>query len=160
MMLSRSHWSPLAALVLAVSQLFAGPALACKDRIYPPHFPPTELASFEHVYVVHVEKIDWVAPPGGSWYAPPFTFEGRIVKSLKGPLKPGGPVRATTSTDEAHAVCSISLETGKTYLLMLNGSSSPYVLPRFGSLHVASDDARFEAYVRDIAHASSRKSRE
>jgi hypothetical protein len=158
-MFCRPHLPQFAALILAVSQLFGGVAIACKDRIYPPHFPLDELAAYEHVYVIRVEKIDWVRPPGDSWYAPPFTFEGQIVKSLKGPMHPGNPIRATTSTDEAHAVCSISLEVGKTYLLMLNGSSSPYVLPRFGSLRVASDDEHFDVYVRDIAHASRPQSR-
>jgi hypothetical protein len=145
----------LAALVFAAAQLFVGVSFACKDRMYPQQFPLKELAIYEHAYVIRVEKIDWAVVPEGSWYAPPFTFQGRIERSLKGPLHRGDPVRATTSTDEAHAVCPIRLEEGKTYLLMLNGLKSPYVLPRYGSLVVASDDTLFEGYVYAIAGAAS-----
>jgi hypothetical protein len=147
----------LASVFLAAAQLFVGTAFACKDRIYPEQFPLKELAEYAHAYVVRVEKIDWASPPGGSRYAPPFVFEGRIARSLKGPLHSGDSIRATTSNDEAHAVCPIRLEAGKTYLLMLNSTSSPYVLPRYGSLHVASDDKLFSGYVRTIAHSGKAK---
>jgi hypothetical protein len=145
----------LAALVLVVAQLLGGVSFACKDRMYPPHFPLEELANYEHAYVIRVEKIDWKAAPEGSWYAPPFTFQGRIERSLKGPLHRGEPIRATTSTDEAHAVCPIRLEEGKTYLLVLNGTDGHYVLPRYGSLVVASDNKLFEGYVNDVVGARS-----
>jgi hypothetical protein len=143
----------LAALGLAAAQFFVGTASACKTRAYPEHFPLNELAAYEHVYVVRVETIDWVRPPEAGWYAPPFTFKGRIERSLKGPMHPGDAIRATTSADEPHAVCPIYLEVGKTYLLMLKGMSSPYVLPRYGSLFVASDDKLFLSYVSTIAQA-------
>jgi hypothetical protein len=143
----------LAALVFAAAQFFGGASFACKDRAYPDRFPFEELVVYEHVYVIRVDKIDWVSKPEGSWYAPPFTFEGRIERSLRGPMHHGDAIRATTSTDEPHAVCPIRLEAGKTYLLMLNGTASPYVLPRYGSLFVASDDKLFESYVETIAHS-------
>jgi hypothetical protein len=157
MMPAKSNIPRLASLVLAAVQLFVGTAVACKDRIYPEQFPLEELAGYAHAYVVRVEKIDWASPPELGRYAPPFVFEGRIERSLKGPLRSGDSIRATTSNDEAHAVCPIRLEAGKTYLLMLNGTSSPYVLPRYGSLHVASDDRLFSSYVRNIADSGKRK---
>ena len=150
-MLAKFAIPRLVSVVLATAQLFVGTAVACKDRMYPEHFPLVELAEYVHVAVVRVEKIHWASPD--SWYAPPFTFEGKIERSLKGPMRSGDAIRATTSTDEAHAVCPIRLEEGKTYLLMLNGTSSPYVLPRYGSLHVASDDKLFAGYVQTIANS-------
>jgi hypothetical protein len=154
-MLAKSAIPRLTSVFFATAQLFAGTAVACKDRMYPEHFPLAELAAYAHVIVVRVEKIQWGSPD--SWYAPPFTFEGRIEKSLQGPLHSGDAIRAATSADEFQAVCPIHLEQGKTYLLMLNGTSNPYVLPRFGSLRVASDDKLFAGYVRDIASSVETK---
>lgn len=151
---SKPRVQRLAAFVFAAAQLFGGVSFACKDRMYPQQFPLEELAIYEHAYVIRVEKINWEVAPEGSWYAPPFTLQGRIERSLKGPLHRGDAIRATTSTGEAHAVCPIRLEEGKTYLLMLNGKDSPYVLPRYGSLVVASDDKLFKVYVNAIAGAS------
>jgi hypothetical protein len=144
----------LAALVVAAAQLFAGTASACKTRIYPEQFPIDELANYAHVYVIRVEAIDWARPLELGAYAPPFTLSGRIERSLKGPMHSGDAIRATTSTDEPHAVCPIYLEVGKTYLLMLNGTKSPYVLPRYRSLFVASDDKLFTSYVSAIANSA------
>jgi hypothetical protein len=153
----RSIIPRLAAVALAAAQLFMGVAFACKDRMYPEQFPLKELEGYAHVYVVRVQKIDWMRAPEGSWYAPPFTFEGKIEKSLKGPMRAGDSIRATTSKDEAHAACAISLQEGKTYLLMLNGATSPYVLPRYGSLHLVSDDELFDDYVGAIARSTKAK---
>ena len=152
---AKSIVSPLAALVLAAAQFFVGTASACKTRVYPEHFPLNVLAAYDHVYVIRVEAIDWARPPEVGRYAPPFAFEGRIERTLKGPMHSGDAIRATTSTDEAHAVCPIHLEAGKTYLLMLNGTRSPYVLPRYGSLFLASDDKLFMSYVNAIAQSGS-----
>jgi len=154
-MLAKFAIPRLASVLFATAQLFTGTAVACKDRMNPEHFPLAELAAYAHVYVVRVENIHWGSPD--SWYAPPFTFEGKIERSLKGPLHSGDAIRATTSTDKFDAVCPIQLEEGKTYLLMLNGTSSPYVLPRFLSLHVASDDKLFEGYVRTITNSAKPK---
>jgi hypothetical protein len=154
-MLAKFAVPRLIAAALAIAQCFVGVAAACKERIYPEQFPLEELAAYAHVYVIRVERIQW--GNADSWYTPPFTFEGKVEKSLKGSKRPGDPIRASTSTDEAHAVCPIRLEEGKTYLLMLKGASSPYVLPRYGSLHLASDDKLFAGYVQTIAKAGKPK---
>lgn len=145
----------VAVLVLAATQFLMGTAVACKDRAYPSSFPLEELATYEHVYVVRVEKVDLARPLEIGRYAPAFTFEGRIVQSLKGPKQVGDAIRATTSADEPAARCPILLVAEETYLLMLNGSTSPYVLPRYGSLFVASGDKLFNSYVRTIGHSVS-----
>ena len=143
----------LAVLYLAAAQLFVGAAFACKTRAYPEQFPLNELAAYEHAYVIRVGTIDWVSPPEVGRYAPAFACEGKIERSLKGPKHAGDVIRATTSINEAHAVCPIYLEAGKTYLLLLNGTTSPYVLPRYGSLFVSSDDRLFASYLETIARA-------
>jgi hypothetical protein len=78
-----------------------------------------------------------------------------VVKPLKGKLRRGEAIEAATERDtEAHARCPIRLEEGSTYLLFLKGDSSPYILPRFGSLYLADKDERFKSYVEAIEKAS------
>jgi hypothetical protein len=87
-----------------------------------------------------------------SWYAPPFTFEATVLRSLKGPKAPGALISGrTTSGEEPAARCPISLVAGRQYLLMLNRQDSPFLLPRYGSPYVSADDQYFERYVRQIA---------
>jgi hypothetical protein len=120
--------------------LKSGLTLACKDRFYPETFPLQELKEYEHVYVVRVEKINPSKPLEASWYAPPFSLEGEIIKTLKGSLKPHEIITASTSSnEEAHARCPIILQAGKIYLLMFLGNKPPYTLPRYGSLFTSSE---------------------
>lgn len=130
-------------------------ALACKDRIYPATFPAEELQAYEHVYVIRVDQMTYAAPSGVGRYAKPFSFEGKVIRAIKGTKEVGDVIRGATATgEEAHARCPISLETGKTYLLMLNGSGLTYALPRYGSLYVRSDRLEFESYLADLTKNS------
>src|SRR5438874_2135019 len=72
--------------------LFDNVAVACKDRLLPDTFFMEELADYENVYVVHVQKVVPSKPLAESWYMPPFTFEGKILKSFKGNQKPGADI--------------------------------------------------------------------
>lgn len=72
-------------LVLSLFLLNPELALACKSRYYPESFPLDELKEYDHVYVVRVDKVNLSRPLEESWYAPPFSFEGEIMKSFKGP---------------------------------------------------------------------------
>ena len=36
------------------------------------------------------------------------------------------------------------------YLLLLDGKGNPFILPRYGSLYVQTDDEHFNSYVADI----------
>ncbi|WP_027150373.1 hypothetical protein [Methylobacter tundripaludum] len=133
-------------------------AQACKDRYYPQSFPLDELKEYNHVYVVRVDTVNLNRPLEESWYAPPFSFEGKIIKSLKGPKKPGDIIQAgTNSNEEAHARCPIFLETGKVYLLMFTGNEIPYSLPRYGSLYISSDQPEFRRYIANISRANKNK---
>ncbi|WP_154668262.1 hypothetical protein [Pseudoduganella violaceinigra] len=126
-------------------------AQACKDRTYPETFPAAELNRFEHVYVVHVERVIQDVTSADSRYAKPFIFDGKVLRAVKGSKKPGETILgATTSDEEALARCPISLKAGKTYLLMLNGSEPNYALPRYGSLYVSEDQVEFKKYLSDL----------
>jgi hypothetical protein len=54
---------------LAVLAVYCAPssAWACKDRLYPDHFPVEELADYDNVYVVHVVAITSELPLSKSW---------------------------------------------------------------------------------------------
>jgi hypothetical protein len=145
---------------LSVLALVSWPnnSFACKSLGSLPSFPLEELKEYDQIYVVNVETVNYSKPLNESWYAPNFDFEGRIVEVLKGTGKSGDIIQgATDSTQEPHARCPILLEAGKTYLLFLLGNSSPYVLPRFGSLHIPSSDSSFRRYVTDIRRAQKKR---
>jgi hypothetical protein len=147
---------------LAVLAVYCAPsrAWACKDRLYPDHFPTEELADYENVYVVHVVGITLSTPLSESWYMPLFSFEGKILRTLKGPKKSGSSIQGSTSTgEEAMARCPVKLMKDRDYLLMLDGKGNPFILPRYGSLYVQSDNEHFNGYVADIAgfYASRRR---
>ncbi|MDM5177851.1 hypothetical protein PO883_11680 [Massilia sp. DJPM01] len=145
----------LISLSLVAAFLFPSIARACKDRMYPATFPVAELHGYAHAYVVRVSRLTNAGTSGQSQYATPFSFEGMVMRTIKGPRRAGEVIRgATTSNEEAYARCPISLEEGKTYLLMLNGSGSTYALPRYGSLYVSADQPEFEGYMADLTKGS------
>jgi hypothetical protein len=126
-------------------------AWACKDKLYPDHFPVEELADYDNVYVVHFVGITLELPQSQSWYMPRFSFEGKILKTLKGSKKAGSSIQGSTSTgEEAMARCPVKIMKYHDYLLMLDGKGNPFTLPRYGSLYLPSDDQHFNAYVDDI----------
>jgi hypothetical protein len=133
-------------------------ALACKDRLYPAHFPIDELSEYDNVFVFHVAEITLSKPLSESWYMPPFSFEGKIIKVLKGRRIAGSTIQGTTSSgEEATARCPVKLRSGGDYLVMLNGDANPYILPRYGSLYIPSDDEHFNGYVADIGRFYANK---
>ncbi len=126
-------------------------AQACKDRMYPAAFPVAELQRYAHVYVVQVDRLTFDMPFKISRYTEPFSFEGTIMRSIKGPKAAGEVIHGVTTTgEEAQARCPVTLAVGKTYLLMLNGGGSTYALPRYGSLYVSSDQPEFDHYVAEL----------
>lgn len=146
----------LCSLLTMATLLCPSIAQACKDMKYPSAFPVEELEYYAHVYVVRVTRVtdDESVPPNR--YARPFSFEGEVVHSFKGASKAGEMIAgATTSGQEAHARCPIRLEAGKVYLLMLDGSQSPYALPRYGSLYVSSERPEFSRYVADLLNGKA-----
>lgn len=148
---SRPFLALISPALVLVSTLCPSPALACKDRIYPTTFPTVELQRYEHVYVIRVEEVTYSAPSEGGRYAMPFSFEGKVIRVIKGAKEAGDVIRGVTAAgEEAHARCPISLESGKTYLLMLNGGELTYTLPRYGSLYVSSDRPEFESYLSEL----------
>jgi hypothetical protein len=128
------------------------PSVACRERPYRESFPVEELQGYSTVAVVKVGKVD---PPAGRFWVPPFRATLNVVKPLKGKLRRGEAIEAASEPyTEDHAVCAIRLEEGSTYLLFFKGDSSPYLLPRFGSLYVEDKDKLFKRYVEAIEKAS------
>ena len=80
-------------LVFSLPSLVADDAYACKSRGYPSSFPVDETKEYNHIYVVLVDKVVPSRPLDESWYAQPFSFEGKIIKTLKGPENPVMPFR-------------------------------------------------------------------
>jgi len=54
------------------------------------------------------------------------------------------------ANDEAHAVCSISLEVGKTYLVRLKISTDHLVISRFNGHNIPSTHPKFDTYLQDL----------
>jgi hypothetical protein len=59
------------------------------------------------------------------------------------------------ANQEAHAVCSITLDVGKTYLVRSESSNEPLLISRFNWLNVPSTHPKFHDYVRDLELASA-----
>jgi hypothetical protein len=115
---------------LAVLAVYCAPsgALACKDRWYPDHFPLEELADYDNVYVVRVVGITLELPLSESWYMPRFSFEGKILRALKGSKKAGSSIQASTSTSkEAMARCPVKRMKDRDYLYTSDANPRPAV---------------------------------
>ena len=54
------------------------------------------------------------------------------------------------ANEEAHAVCSISLEVGKTYLVRLKSSTDHLVISRFNWYNIPSTHPKFDTYLQDL----------
>lgn len=144
----------LAAVLLSLTfdGLFANVAMACKDRILPGFFLWTNWQRTRTYTWSTYRKWYRAVLSQKSWYAPPFTFEARILKSLKGPKKAGAVITGRTGSGEGPAArCSIFLTAGGDYLLVLNRQDSPFILPRYGSPYVPAQDKNFTRYVDQIA---------
>ena len=81
---------------------------------------------------------------------PPPSFEGKTLKAFQGSRKPGSSIQGSTSTARKRWHCPVKLMKDHDYLLMLDGKGNPFILPRYGSLYVQSDDEHFNGYVADI----------
>ena len=58
--------------------------------------------------------------------------------------------------EEPHAICSISLDVGKTYLVRSRSSAEPLFISRYGWMNIPSTHRMFHTYVRDLELASAR----
>ena len=100
--------------------LVAAPAAGCKNRTFPAHLSREELAAYTHVMIAKVLEVIPTGERSGAFhrYARPFKARLTVVRALRGTKPSGEAFDAITSLDEAHAVCPLELEPGKTYLLI------------------------------------------
>jgi hypothetical protein len=142
----------LAFAVAGVLAVFVTPrAEACKQRLDPSTYPVEDLANFDTVYLVEITSVSPLQPLAESWYAPPFTFEAKVLRTFKGVNRTGDLIQGATGTNEEPAArCPIYLREGVTYLIVLNGTESPFTLPRYSAYVPSSDGAHFKRYLRDV----------
>ncbi len=128
-------------------------ASACRELERTPHLAKDVIRFHDRIFVVTVTELTQ-RQADSHRYAPPFSMKGAITAVLKGSEKIGDEILAeTTSGEEAHAVCPIALETGKTYLLFLRGNAAPYKIPRYGTPYLDDHDPHFKTYRDDIKKA-------
>ncbi len=139
---------------IALTAVVAAPriAQACGPTPYPRSITAKEVKAHAHVVVVKVTKLT----PGtaDSRYTPPFTFEGTVVRTLKGSLKSGAAITGKTTTTRFRNVCPASLRKGATYLLFLNDDKAKpkqLVMKRFRQRYVNSRLPGFAKAVRQVS---------
>lgn len=134
--------------ILLIAIAYSSYSMACKDRIYPDHLPKNEIDQYSEIHEVWIQKIQLEKKVG--WYTPPFSFQGKVLRELKGKLKSGQIFKGRTDEwDKVNAACPISLNEGSTYLLFMNGDKEPIQLRRKGSLFLTQSDPKYKTYRED-----------
>lgn len=124
---------------------------ACKDFKEFEAYPINQTLNFSHVLEIKINKVEYSVPRESVRYTPPFKFTGSVVKSFKGLLKSGTSIYGLTSINEqAHAVCPVNLEEGKTYLVILNQEGENFIISRYRTLVVPSTHRRYKQYLKEL----------
>jgi len=130
--------------------LISLPSEACKIFGFNQEYPITDFSHFSHIVVV---KIDEASHDDSLYkYNRLISFNAKVLDSIKGDLKVGHSFTGKALSEEAHAVCPISLDNGKSYLLLLNSLDGKYILSRF-SAPVSNTNAYFSSYVEQVKNA-------
>lgn len=138
--------SILSLLVLLAFILFSHNSIACKDYAYPEKFPIDNFKKYNNILIL---KIDSSVFDSTGMYFPMKNFEGTVLKSLKGTLKTGDTIKGQPKREQAHAVCPVRLNQGKTYVVLMNKNLNTYSISRF-SFPVNSEHERYEGYLKQI----------
>jgi hypothetical protein len=130
---------------LIVLLVVSPPASACKMLAkYPEHLSGNEPGCAQYYRVVLITG------------ATPEQIDAVIVHHFGDSTDVGKKVELRFIPDEeAHAVCPISLETGKTYLIRSAGATPPMLVSRFNWLNVPGDHPNFGGYLQDLRRAST-----
>ena len=135
----------------AVAVFLPSTADACKQWLDLRTYPVENLRSYDSVYVARVVSVTPLQPLAESWYSPPFKFKASILRTFKGTKKVGDLIDGATGTNEEPAArCPVFLKKGVTYLIVLNGTESPFTLPRYSAYVPSSDDVHFKRYLKDV----------
>ena len=136
----------LTLVVLAALSCLASPAFACKSLAkYPEHLWGSAVGWWQPYRVVEVVE----------------TLDEQFVVIVKRNFgdKTDVEKRTTlqfTANEEAHAICPISLEVGKTYLVQTMSGTEPLQISRYNWLNMPSTDPKYDGYVQDLEKAEVR----
>jgi hypothetical protein len=130
------------------------PAAACAEIPFVNDYATAALPRHAIAAVVKIETKEPLGPP--ERYGPPFRASATVVKPLKGKLRRANAIEIVTARNARQAAeCPVDLAVGETYLVFLDGSESPYTIPRFGGFHVSDQDERFRRDVEAIEKVTS-----
>jgi hypothetical protein len=131
-------------MVAATLCLSAVPAFACKVLVkYPEHIEDT--AYWAHAYRI-VEIIE----------ATDDRFVVLVIQHFGDKTNDGKRVSLRfIAGEEPHAICPITLEVGKTYLIRSRSTSEPLLISRFDWMNIPSTHPKYSVYVRDLELVSA-----
>jgi hypothetical protein len=123
------------------------PALACKVLVkYPQHLWGSTVGWWEAYRVVEIVEARGEA----------------FIVMLKQNFRDKADVGKLTAlqfiaNEEAHAICAISLEVGKTYLVRSRSSTEPLLISRFNWMNIPSTHSMYGIYSQDLESAALRQ---
>jgi hypothetical protein len=130
--------------LLAALSSMASPALACKVLArFPQHLGNSSIGWWEPYRIVEIVAA----------YDEHFIV---IVKQSFGDKTDVGKPTALrfVANEEANAICPISLEVGKTYLVRSASGPDPLLISRFDWLNMPSTDPKYRGYLQDLERAT------
>lgn len=132
--------------VLAALSCLASPAFACQILAkYPEHLWGSAVGWWQPYRVVEVVE----------------AHDDHFVVTVKRDFGNKTDVGKRTTlqfiaNEEAHAICPVSLEVGKTYLVQTMTSTEPLQISRFNWLNMPTTDPKYDGYVQDLEKSEVR----
>jgi len=132
--------------VLAAFSSLGSPALACKILVkYPQHLGGATIGWWEAYRVVEIVE----------------ARDDDFVVMVKQNFRDKTDVGKLTAlrfipNEEPHAICPISLEVGKTYLVYSTSSTEPLLISQFDWLNIPSTHPKYSGYLQDLEKAEVR----
>src|SRR5215510_1249367 len=129
--------------VLAAFLSLASPALACKVPVkYPQQLWGATIGWWEAYRVVEIVE------------ARDKDFVVMVKQNFKDKMDIGKLTALQfMANEQAHAVCSISLEVGKTYLVRSTTGTEPLLISRFNWLNMPNSHPKYGGYLQDLEKA-------
>jgi hypothetical protein len=131
-------------LVATLLCLTAVPAFACKVLVkYPEHIEDNAYWTGAYRIVEIIEATD-------------DRFVVLVKRHFGGSTSIGKQLSLGFIPDEEpHAVCPITLEVGRTYLIRSRSASEPLLISQFDWMNIPSTHPKFSVYVRDLELANA-----
>ena len=132
--------------VLVALSSLASPASACRVLVkYPQHLWGATIGWWEAYRVVEIVE------------ARDNDFVVLVKRDFRDKTDVGKhTVLRFIANEEAHAICAISLEVGRTYLVGSTSSTEPLLISRFDWLNIPSTHPKYDGYLQDLEKADVR----